>query len=623
MNTDRSTDHRMPHLSAVHDNTGQPATQGVNAQSQTFGLVIHATHEAGVKLGGIGAVLEGLLSTAAYKAHVDRSILVGTMDTENREFMDRLLSPRNRLEIHYSSVHHVSETESALARQLEAVEQLHGVKLLYGVRTFGDMQHEVILADARQANTERLNGYKASLYGHFGIQSDRYENNSEYRQYVHAAEAQYQALQAVIGQASAIIIAHEFMGMPLCYSAMMHAPDRYRTVFYGHEVTSVRPIVESHPGHDTMFYNVLECAQRDGLYLEDVFGNQSHFFKHALIQPVPRHCDNILAVGDWVLKEMRFLGPDWHHSNIDLVYNGVPSIDLTLEAKKEAREHLQQYCENLLGYRPDHVLTHVTRFIPSKGIWRDLWVMQELAPLLSKAGKRAVLFCLSTVIPVGRSPAAIHRMEAQYGWPVHHSEQPTYVEGHAIPDLVSHEIPFYHAIESFNRTSSGAIIVLVNQFGWSRDRCGSRMPKDMSFSDIRHGTDLEFGQSIYEPFGIAQVEPLGSGALCVISNACGCVGFLQRVGALDTPNIVLGNYTRAGNLGQRLDTALSIAQPQRDIVEKAEARSLASRILERLPKNDRERNELLVQGCTLSKRMSWPVVVDDYLLPALARAQAD
>jgi hypothetical protein len=100
------------------------------------------------------------------------------------------------------------------------------------------------------------------------------------------------------------------------------------------------------------------------------------------------------------------------------------------------------------------------------------------------------------------------------------------------------------------------------------------------------------------------------------------VGFLQRVGALDTPNIIVGDYTRAGNLGQRLDTALSIAQPQRDAVEKTEARSLAGRILKQLPNNDCERKELLAQGRTLSKRMSWQVVVDDYLLPALARAQA-
>ena len=48
----------------------------------------------------------------------------------------------------------------------------------------------------------------------------------------------------------------------------------------------------------------------------------------------------------------------------------------------------------------------------------------------------------------------------------------------------------------------------------------------MSFLDIRRGSDVEFGQSIYEPFGIAMLEPLTYGAICVISSVCGCAGQL-------------------------------------------------------------------------------------------------
>ena len=40
-------------------------------------LVVHATHEAGVKFGGIGAVLSGLLGTPSYNRHITRTILVG------------------------------------------------------------------------------------------------------------------------------------------------------------------------------------------------------------------------------------------------------------------------------------------------------------------------------------------------------------------------------------------------------------------------------------------------------------------------------------------------------------------------------------------------------------------
>ena len=266
------------------------------------------------------------------------------------------------------------------------------------------------------------------------------------------------------------------------------------------------------------------------------------FFKDALIRPAARHCDNILAVGDSVVDEMRFLDADWERAHIDLVYNGVPSYQITLDDKHVSRNRLKQYCANLLGYEPDYVFTHVTRFIPSKGLWRDLRVMEHLDTLLAEQGKSAILFTLSTIIPVGRPAKAILEMARQYGWPVKHRETPIEIDGIEIPDLVSHEIPFYRAIDRFNRSARAAKIVLVNQFGWSRDRCGPQMPEDMSFSDIRQGSDLEFGQSIYEPFGIAQIEPLSFGALCVISSVCGCVGFIRRAGGLDKDNVIVADY---------------------------------------------------------------------------------
>jgi hypothetical protein len=587
--------------------------------SPQFDLLIHATHEAGVKVGGIGAVLDGLLSSGQYTRHVRHTLLVGPMDVGDREAMQRLVSPRNGLEIWYSSHHGVDRISPDLAARLRAIERQHQVSILYGERAFGDESHQVLLVDARSANAERINAYKAALFGHFGIQSDRYEADPEYRLHVHAAEAQYWALQAVSRERPGIIIAHEFMGLPLCYSAIMHAPDRYRTVFYGHETATVRPIIESHPGHDTMFYSVLNRARAEGQYIEDVFGDQSHFFKHALIRPVPAHCDGVFAVGDWVLREMRFLGPAWAGAEIDLVYNGVPSYQITLEQKRESHARLQRYCENLLGYVPDYVFTHVTRLIPSKGLWRDIRVMEELAPLLAQRGQSAVFFALSTTIPVGRPAKAVFEMEERYGWPVNHHETVVHVDGQSVPDLVSHEIPFYRAAEAFNRSTSAASIVLVNQYGWSRDRCGQRMPQDMTFADIRHGSDLEFGQSVYEPFGIAQVEPLCFGALCVVSNVCGCVGFLERVGALGGDNVVLADYTNVGAESASLAQLLAIDQGRRDRIEARQATEVARQIMERLPDGEEGAEQMIRQGHALSQAMSWDVVVRDYLVPSLRR----
>ena len=63
-------------------------------------LLIHATHEAGVKVGGIGAVLDGLLGSPVYSEEVERSILVGPMAGWDPIEMERLTSPRNGLTIH-------------------------------------------------------------------------------------------------------------------------------------------------------------------------------------------------------------------------------------------------------------------------------------------------------------------------------------------------------------------------------------------------------------------------------------------------------------------------------------------------------------------------------------------
>lgn len=589
--------------------------------SPGLGLVVHATHEAGAKVGGIGAVLDGLLGSKAYNADVGQTVLVGTMDVDNPEETRRILSPRNELRVSYSSVHNVVDDVPELVARLGEIEQQHTVRILYGTRAFGGARHQILLVDARHADPARVNAFKAQLYGHFGIQSDRYEGHPEYDHFVNAAEAQYEALRAIVGDEEGTIVAHEFMGLPFCYSAMIHARDRYHTVFYGHETAAVRPIVESHPGHDTMFYNVLAQATRGGRYLDDVFGDQSGFYKHGLVQPVPTHFDNILAVGDWVVREMRFLGPAWAKASIDLVYNGVPSHRPTLDQKAASRACLQQYCMNLLGYRPDYVFTHVTRFVPSKGLWRDIAVMQHLAPMLARRSKSVVLFVLATVIPVGRPPAAVFEMEARYGWPVYHRETTVPVGGQSVPDLLSHEIPFYQTAERFNRAHSGAAIILVNQFGWSRDRCGLRMPEEMSFIDIRQGSDLEFGQSVYEPFGIAQVEPLSYGALCVVSRICGCVGFLDRVGGLGKPNVILADYTDASVEIGTIEAALSIDQPRREQIEASRAAEIAREIMARLPQDKGAAERILESGYQLSQKMSWDVVAQDYLLPGLGHSR--
>ena len=592
-----------------------------------FDVIVHATHEAGIKVGGIGAVLDSLLSNPAYVRAVDRTLLVGPFNTTDPVEMERLFAPANKLTVRYSGLHGISEVDAELARAFERIELYYHVHLLYGTRRFGAFEHEVLLVDPREMVPQPVEHFKYHLWEHFGVESLRYEHDPEYELHVRAAEPAFLGVQALIGQGPhprppaarradpekrTLFVAHEWLGLPIVLSALLRMPGAYHTAFYAHEVATVRRLIETHPGHDTRFYNAMYRARERGLYLEDVFGDQSDFFKHALLQAAGA-LDAFLAVGDLVVDELRFFSPLFARRPIFLTYNGVPGEAITSEEKAASKARLQQYAENLLGFRPTWVFSHVTRMVVSKGLWRDVRVMEQLDPLLAARGETAVLFTLSSAVPAGRRSEDVFRWEAEYGWPVNHRAD----NG----DLVGPELEYYRAIQQYNRTAQASRIVLVNQFGWSRERCGRRMPADMRFVDLRRGTDLEFGQSIYEPFGIAQVEPLAFGAICCLSNVCGCVGFLGQAGGNKLPNVIVADYVSLPPSLQvnSLAEILAIGEEERRLVETEMAGEVAAKIIARLPRTPEEQAHMLADGQALSQRTSWDVVVRDQLLPALSQ----
>ena len=93
------------------------------------------------------------------------------------------------------------------------------------------------------------------------------------------------------------------------------------------------------------------------------------------------------AVGDPTFDELRFMG--FEAQAIDLVYNGIPAVKISMAEKLQSRTRLRDYAQNLLGYEPDVVMTHVTRPVISKGLWRDLLVLEHLDKLLGTREKRA------------------------------------------------------------------------------------------------------------------------------------------------------------------------------------------------------------------------------------------
>jgi hypothetical protein len=577
--------------------------------------VVHITHEAAGKIGGIGAVLDGMLTSKSYQQEVDRTILISPLFNTEGDISMRLGEGG---EVLYSSMDGLVRSNYMAA--FRRIETTFNVEIVYGRRTFKDPMNgvisrpEILLIDITRMDGAPLNEFKGALFREFGIRSNMYEHLWEFEQYMRLAVPAIAALKA-IGAAEpekpTILVSHEFMGMPTALAGILD-PYNFKTVFYAHEVAPIRRIVEGHSGHDTMFYNVSRKAQKQDLYVNDVFPDQRSYFKYTLVDAA-RHCDNILAVGDCVVDELRFLSPEFRLADIDLTYNGIPAYQISLAEKYESRDKLRNYCKNLLGWKPDFVFTHVTRLVLSKGLWRDLRVLEHMDSRFRTLNLTGVLLVLSTETH-RRRPQDIHRIETEYNWPVAHRE--------GMPDLSGGEAAFYAGVQEFNARSRNIKVIFINQFGFDRASCGMRMPADMEFMDIRKGSDVEFGQSIYEPFGIAQLEPLTFGGICVPTSICGCAGFVKTVaGGEDVPNVIFADYTELnGDGGKDLEEMLKIDRSYRDAIEHKISEKVALEICARLPKNDQEFNSMLQTGYELARHMGWESVVSNYVLKSFHKA---
>lgn len=588
--------------------------------------VVHVTHEAVVKIGGIGAVLDGLLTSKPYQQQVERTILVQPLYTTAGHVDDRL-GPDG--EVLYSSLD--GRTRNQYGPAFDRIKLDWNVQIVYGHRLFRGLGStmetnvEVLLIDVRHMDFHRINQVKSRLWEFCQLQSDRYEHCWDFDEWVKLAGPALACLEAIgapevrggAGKvrpagAGCVIVAHEFMGMPTALLAAADTRHDYRTVFYAHEVATMRRLVEDNPGHDTMFYNVLSQAISEGKFVEDVFGDQHGYFKHPLVSRA-RLLDNVLAVGDYVIKELRFMGRAWEGVQVDLSYNGIPACKISMAEKLASRGRMQQYAANLLGYRPDYLFTHVGRMAVSKGLWRDLDVLSHLDAEFVRQGKTGVLLVLSCG-SAPRRPVDVRAMEQDYHWPVAHRE--------GAADLSPPEAMYYVWVQQFNARHRNIKAVFINQFGFDRDLAGQAVPENASLEDLHIASDVEFGQSIYEPFGIAMLEPLTYGGLCVVSNVCGCKGFVDDVtGGADATNVIVAEYTDLnGQSGYSLDEMRKIGRLVREATEQKVSKHVAETLLARLPADDAARETLLRSGYQLAMKMSWDEVAKSYFLPALVTA---
>jgi hypothetical protein len=162
-------------------------------------------------------------------------------------------------------------------------------------------------------------------------------------------------------------------------------------------------------------------------------------------------------------------------------------------------------------------------------------------------------------------------------------------------------------------------VVLVNQFGWSGDAIGKRLPRGMTIADLRRAADVEFGMAIYEPFGISPLEPLAAGAICVITNVCGCKGFVDSVTrGKTTTNVLEADFTRLEHR-PTIEQLKAMTQTERDKIEHDVAIDLAHELWRRLPKDDKHRAKLVASGQALARKMGWDQVISSGLVPLLHR----
>jgi hypothetical protein len=260
-----------------------------------------------------------------------------------------------------------------------------------------------------------------------------------------------------------------------------------------------------------------------------------------------------------------------------------------------------------------------------------------------------------------RPSGMIYEMESKYNWPVAHRE--------GWPDLSGGEAEFYALIQKFNARSRNIKVVFINQFGFCRHCCGSKMPEDLTFTDLRMGTDVELGMSTYEPFGISQLEPLTFGGICVISSVCGCAGFVRDVTCVDsTPstvrpfdcaqdrqdsvqasfprlgstslttgcsgqtgqagsppvekirNVIVADYINLRRCGcDSIETIVQIDKAVREKIENCTSEQIANQIYQLLTSIDFDIEKMTQSGYEIAKNMSWDVVVQNYILPALQK----
>ncbi|NOY07976.1 MAG: glycosyltransferase [Spirochaetes bacterium] len=580
-------------------------------------IAVHVTHEAVQKIGGIGAVISGLCTADRYKDFFNGTLLYGPLFDRNANVTARLGKDG---EVYYSSIDNFDSDN--YHSKFHKIEEDYDIDIVYGKRLLVNEFNvnkkntvDTILVSINRINEDKLNRFKFELWQKYGVESDRY-SSWDYEQYVRIAPAYPDILKALYPDGCRFYhFAHEYMGVPAGLSVLINGlkKEYNRTIFYAHEISPCRGVVEESPGHDISFYPAMYESIRRGRNFEDDYGSQADNYRAELVRSTVNF-DYVFAVSDLVKDEYRYFIPHADENKIKVVYNGIPVKLINPDEKLKSRKLLQDYVENLYNYTPDIIFTHVTRLVISKGIWRDITLLYILDEIFHRYGVKGAFILLTTLVGTGRDSASIAAMEEEYGWPVVHRE--------GWPDLVGYEKDIYDYLSLFNARSKNIKAVFLNQFGFDRRSCGRRVPETASFRDLRVGSDAEFGFSIYEPFGIAQLEVIPFGGIAALSSSCGSSFLLKNTlsGSKSAHYSIVDFIGRAKEFsgsGTASAAGTGIDSDERFKIEKSILKSIAGTLFNSLPKDDSERIAGLKSAQECVDKLGWEAIVDQMDLSTL------
>jgi len=548
-------------------------------------VAVHITHEAVQKIGGIGSVIHGLCTADNYRSFFQKTLLYGPLfSLYSNDVFSKLGKGGTVL---YSN--HDNYDKGEFNSLFLPILNKYNIDIVYGKRTIVDEFNvnknntvDIVLVAIHKMNLDVVNTFKFKLWEAFGIESDRY-NSWDFEQYLRIAIPYLEIIYKLYPEAITFYhFSHEYMGVASVLSVLIDRKSvEHKTIFYTHEISPCRDLVEKNPGHDISFYNTMYMNLKKGIHFEEQYGNQQNNYRAELIKRTNR-LDYIFAVSDLIKDEYRYFVKDSIENRIKIVYNGIPVRYITGEDKLRSRKNLQEYIATLFNFTPDIIFTHVTRLVLSKGIWRDITFLYILDEIFHQYGLKGCYILLSTLIGTGREPSYIYSMEKEYGWPVIHRE--------GWPDLVGAEIDIYNYLSLFNARSKNIKGIFINQFGFDRRRCGLRVPEGSEFADIRIGSDTEFGYSIYEPFGISQLETIPYGGIASLSTSCGSSFMLQKEAKKLTRTIfhLLDFIGKAKEVKLNTDIS-SVTADDRFQYERKLFQTSGADFFNILPRNDQER----------------------------------